>query len=108
MIPRYCYNLGMRLALLAVLLGACAVSSHEPAWPKGHTSETDGGESLAPHVARVVATAAKTDDDKPATPAVTTAPAAAATNATPAAVTAPAAATEEVIQSEEIIIEIDD
>jgi len=108
LIPRSCYDLGMRFALLAVLLGACAGSSHEAAWPKGHTSETDGGESLAPHEAKVVVAATKADDEKPAAVAVTATPAATAINATPAAVTAPAAATEEVIQSEEIIIEIDD
>ena len=100
----------MRFALLAVLLGACAGSSHEAAWPKGHTSETDGGESLAPHEAKVVVAATKADDDKPAAVAVTATPA--VTTAEPAspgaAAVKPAAATEEVIQSEEIIIEIDD
>jgi hypothetical protein len=99
----------MRFALLAVLVAGCAGSSHEAAWPKGHTAETDGGESLAPHEARMVATAKPVDDDKPATPAAATAvPVATATEATPDAVTPAAAAAEEVIQSEEIVIEIDD
>ena len=70
---------------------------------------SEGGESLAPHEARVVAAVSKggAEDDKPIGPPATavTQPAAPAVTS---AVTPPAAASEETIQSEEIIIEIDD
>ncbi|CAN5426139.1 hypothetical protein BH11MYX1_BH11MYX1_24380 [soil metagenome] len=97
----------MRFTLLAALLCSCAGSSHAAAWPKAHERQVDGGESLAPHEARVVTASKAADDDKPAAPAaVTTTPA--ATEAKPAAATPPAATSEEPIQAEEIIIEIDD
>lgn len=98
----------MRFALLAMLLGACASASHAPAWPKPHEAAIDGGESLAPHEARGVAVGKAAEDDKPAAPtAVATVPDAAA-KATPAVASPAAAATEEMLQTEEIIIEIDD
>jgi hypothetical protein len=97
----------MRFAIVLVL-GACVGgSSATPKWPKQHVSDIDGGESLAPHVAAAQAIAAVTEDVKPADAAVvtpvvvpTTTPA-----ATTPAVTTP---TDETIQTEEIIIEIDD
>ena len=101
----------MRFALVAVLVSACARTPHEPAWPAPHARDADGGESLAPHEARVVAVVSKgggAEDDKPVGPAATASPAATATTATAAAVTPPAAASDETIQTEEIIIEIDD
>ncbi len=93
--------------VLVLLLGACVGgSATEPKWPKPHERDTDGGESLAPHVATTQAIAATSDDVKPtdatvapATPTTTT-PA-----VTPPAVTPP---TDETIQTEEIVIEIDD
>jgi hypothetical protein len=100
----------MRWPLVLVVVSGCAGSSgHAPAWPKTHEAETDGGESLAPHVARAVAVAAdKTEDEvKPAAPAATAAavtPDAAPSVATPAA-TQPQ---DETINTEEIIIEIDE
>jgi hypothetical protein len=97
----------MRFAIVLVL-GACVGGSNAtPKWPKQHVSDVDGGESLAPHVAAAQAIAAVTEDVKPADAAVvtpvvvpTTTPA-----ATTPAVTTP---TDETIQTEEIIIEIDD
>jgi hypothetical protein len=97
----------MRFALVLVL-GACVGgSSATPKWPKQHVSEVDGGESLAPHVAAAQAVAAVTEDVKPVDPAVVTP---AVTPATTPAVTTPAVTTptDETIQTEEIIIEIDD
>lgn len=94
---------------MVVLLGACVGSSStSPKWPKQHESETDGGESLAPHVAAAEAVAAVTEDVKPADATVVT-PAVAPAATTPA-VTTPAVTTptDEPIQTEEIIIEIDD
>jgi len=107
-----CYAWTMRRALVLVVLTACAGgSSHEPAWPKQHVSENDGGESLAPRQAhQVAAIGLAKDDDTDARPATVTpaasTPAATTDAATPAAT--PAAATDETINTEEIIIEIDD
>ena len=103
----------MRRALvLVVVLGCAGSSSHAPAWPKQHTAEADGGESLAPHVSAQVAAIGiiKDDEDegKPATATPAPAAAAAAVTATPA-VTAPTQTpADETINTEEIIIEIDD
>jgi hypothetical protein len=63
--------------LTLVTLVACGASNREPAWPKRTDPEVDGGESLAPRTASVVAASAtekketkteeKADDkDKPA------------------------------------------
>ena len=97
----------MRFAVVFVL-GACVGGSGTtPKWPKQHVAEVDGGESLAPHVAAAQTVAAVTEDVKPAdavvTPTVTPA-------ATTPAVTTPAVTTpiDETIQTEEIIIEIDE
>ena len=97
----------MRLAVV-FLLGACVGGSGAtPKWPKQHVSDVDGGESLAPHVAAAQVIAAVIEDVKPAdavvTPAVT--PATTTPAVTTPAVTTP---TDETIQTEEIIIEIDD
>ena len=102
----------MRRALVLVVLVGCAGSAaHAPAWPKQHAAEVDGGESLAPHVSTQVAaigiTKDEDDEGKPATatPAPVAAPA--AVTASPA-VTPPTAPADETINTEEIIIEIDD
>jgi hypothetical protein len=98
----------MRFAIVLVL-GACVGgSSATPKWPKQHVAEVDGGESLAPHVAAAQVIAAVVEDVKPADAAVTT-PATTPTATTPA-VTTPVVTppTDETIQTEEIIIEIDD
>jgi hypothetical protein len=104
----------MRRALVLVVVSACAGSAaHGPAWPKPHVSENDGGESLAPHQAHSVAEIglAKDDDDegKPAVVTPTAGSAAAATGTVTPAVTTPTQTpTDETINTEEIIIEIDD
>ena len=104
----------MRRALVLVVASACAGSAaHGPAWPKQHVSENDGGESLAPHQSHQVAELglSKDDDDegKPAAVAPAAGSGAAATvTATPAAATTTPAPTDETINTEEIIIEIDD
>lgn len=106
-----CYAWTMRRALVLVVLFGCAgASSHEPAWPKPHVSDNDGGESLAPHQAHQVAAVSKDDDAeaKPAAPAAEGTAPKTPEAATPA-VTAPnQAPTDETINTEEIIIEIDD
>jgi hypothetical protein len=107
----------MRLGslLFAIALAACS-SSYGPAgpsWPKAHGRERDGGESLAPRAAaRAIATVA--GDDKPADRAAADKPAASASD-TPTAAGAdkPAASPlgsttiEDVIMTEEIVIEIE-
>jgi hypothetical protein len=104
----------MRRALVLVVASACAGSAaHGPAWPKQHVAENDGGESLAPHQSHQVAEIGLTKDDddegKPAT-ATTAAGSAAATTVTaaPAATTTTQTPTDETINTEEIVIEIDD
>ncbi len=103
---------------LVVLALAAGCSHHaasgEPAWPKLHESETDGGESLEPRVARPVEVAAhKSADDPKPEPTLTIAPAAAPTPAakepsaaTPTAPLVPPG--EEPITVEDLVIEIDD
>ena len=101
----------MRCALVLVVLTGCAGSAgNGPAWPKAHDAEADGGESLAPHTAKTVATLGVGVDEDETKPASTAAvPVAAAATAegsgAPAVTTTPA---DEVINTEEIIIEIDE
>ena len=103
----------MRRALVLLFVVGCAGSSaHAPAWPKQHVSENDGGESLAPHVSSEVATIGLTKDDddegKPATTTVATPAPAATSTVTPTVTPAAQTPTDETINTEEIIIEIDD
>jgi hypothetical protein len=99
----------MRRLLVFLVLGGCVhATSSSPAWPKDRT-DSEGGESLAPHeAAKSIEVALENDDaDKPAqAPAdkPVDKPAAATEGGAPAA-TAPAA-TEEPIQTEEIVIEV--
>jgi hypothetical protein len=104
-----CYAFTMvRFALISLLVGCAGSSSHAPAWPKQHQSETDGGESLAPHVAGATAIAASSsDDDKPIIPVVV-APTTTTPTVTPAVTPTVTTPVDETIQTEEIIIEIDD
>jgi hypothetical protein len=103
----------MRRALVLLVISACAGSSaHAPVWPKQHVADDDGGESLAPHQSSEVAAIGlgKGDEDegKPAAATTTAGPAAAATEAA-ATVTTPAQTpVDETINTEEIIIEIDE
>ncbi|MEO6772279.1 MAG: hypothetical protein ABI467_04565 [Kofleriaceae bacterium] len=104
----------LRCALVLVVITACAGSSvHGPAWPKQHEAEADGGESLAPHESRQVAASGLGKDDdaeaKPAPGDTAAAPAAAATETAAPAVTTPGQApADETINTEEIVIEIDE
>jgi hypothetical protein len=106
----------MRRLLLVVALGVSAAAcSHAKstglAWPEPSKTADDGGESIAPHEASTVAAAIEKSDDEPEAKAAVDTPA-----ATPAAsedkpASAPAATpppNDDVIMSDEIIIEIDD
>ncbi|MBS1124149.1 MAG: hypothetical protein H6Q90_6377 [Deltaproteobacteria bacterium] len=105
----------LRAALLVGLIvlpvsSACAGgSSRTPRWPKSHVAETDGGESLAPRQASSIAAIEKSAvveivEDKPAARAEK--PAEATTAAAPTVVVVPL--TNDVITTEDIVIEIDD
>jgi hypothetical protein len=107
----------LRAALLAgILLAACG-GSHAggPAWPKAHATESDGGESLAPQKASAVAAIEEAEDTTPSVSAAVTPSAPAAS--TPAvkaeksekpATPESSPSTDEILTTEEIIIEIDD
>lgn len=102
----------MRRILLVLAVTACTHSAATgPAWPKQHVKDDDGGESLAPRdpaKSISIATEETGDDDKPA-PAAAPAekPAAAPVTEGGAPASAPAAAQpEDVIQTEEIVIEV--
>ena len=102
----------MRRLLLVLAVTACTHSAATgPAWPKQHVSDDDGGESLAPRdpAKEVAVAAAPSDDDadKPAATDTAEAPPAAASATEGAAPSAPATAQpEDVIQSDEIVIEV--
>ncbi|MDQ3297162.1 MAG: hypothetical protein M3619_11295 [Myxococcota bacterium] len=103
--------------VLSASLGACS-SAHarKPAWPKQTEPEVDGGESLAPRNATAVAAHddddadaddADADDDEVVTtpkPTLTTP----STDAKPTPTTPTATVIEDVVITEEIVIEIDD
>ena len=102
-----------RLLLVAVLVACGSGKSTGPAWPAPSTTAEDGGESLDPREsAKVAAAIEKAEDAQPDAEPETP-------DATPAAATGepdkPAATPEvsqpsndDIIFSEEIIIEIDD
>lgn len=103
------------MSLVLFLIAACGAHRDAgPTWPKLHTADNDGGESLAPRTSASVAAAESDSDDKPidtpapsAKPATTTpAPAAGGGSTTaPPIVTPPT--TGDPMTTEEIIIEID-
>lgn len=100
-------------AWVLVLLAACSgASSRGPSWPKTAAAETDGGETLAPHTATAKAAAAASSDDDDSdddAPVAAATPAKAADKPADKAADKPAEkAADEPIQTEEIIIEIDD
>lgn len=86
--------LSMRAVAVLLLLAACGRSSDAgPKWPKASEKESDGGESLAPHVARGAsggstssATIEEDDDEEDAKPATTAATDKAADKSEPAAI----------------------
>ena len=97
-------------SLLLLLLGsACGRSTSGPAWPKTADKEVDGGESLEPRVAGSVAAIEDSKDEVVEVKAVEKpADKPAATEVKPD-VPAPAVpVVEEPIQTEEIVIEIED
>ena len=106
----------MRRWVIVVGLAACGhhASSSGPAWPKQHDAADDGGESLAPRVARPIEVATPKVSDEPK--AIPTTPLAVPTVAAPApGLTSPTPAlpplaqpTEETITTEDLVIEIDD
>jgi hypothetical protein len=104
----------MRRLLFVVTLAACSHAKPSgPAWPEMAKTEPedDGGESIAPHesVAAVIEKSDKPDEKKPESkadePAATPTPT--DDKATPTDAP-PAPSTDDVINTEEIIIEIDD
>ncbi|MEP6866156.1 MAG: hypothetical protein ABJE66_36385 [Deltaproteobacteria bacterium] len=104
----------MHRAVVLLVASACAGSTAQgPAWPKQHVSENDGGESLAPHQSSQVAEigVTKNDDDegKPAAKTPTANPATVTVDAITPAVTPPTQTpSDDPVNTEEIIIEIDD
>jgi hypothetical protein len=103
------------MSLVVLLIAACGAHRDAgPTWPKLHTADKDGGESLAPRTSASVAAAESDGDDKPVdTPAPSakpTTPTPAASSTTSATTTPPVASpstTEDPMTTEEIIIEID-
>ena len=99
--------------LLIALLGCSRPGSTGPAWPKPHAHDSDGGESLAPRAAaRAIASAV--EDDRPADRATGDKATAAPAAATPAAAadkpagTPSVTVTEEPLNAEEMVIEVED
>lgn len=107
--------MAMRSVVVAILLaaGAChGAKQTGPAWPAPSTTEDDGGESIAPRdhtVAVVEKSADDVDDDEKVKPADAAKPAV-ATDDKPAPPAAQPTTPEvdEVIITDDIIIEIDD
>jgi len=106
----------MRLGLLVIVLAGCSTpAAPGPAWPKPAVQTSDGGESLAPRPA-ARAIAAIVEDDKPADKVATDKPAAPPAGSPggsavdkPAAITPAAAApADDLIMTEDIVIEIED
>ena len=90
-----------------LVVSACSTSTtNGPAWPKPHLRDRDGGESLAPHVARAIAAR----EVEVETPQASSSPQAAALIteiATPIVVPI-VSAPEDVITTEDIVIEIEE
>ncbi len=106
----------MRLLLVALLLGSgagCGARGPQGlSWPKASTSETDGGESIAPRQPAVAAVEAgaevEEEEDKPASATPVSAVPAPPAAATSAAAAPAASLPEEPITTEEIVIEVED
>ena len=102
----------MRRILLVLAVTACTHSAATgPAWPKAHASDDDGGESLAPRdpAKSVVVATEEADDGKPApaaNPAEKPAAAPVAEAAAPASAPAAASQPEDVITTDEIVIDV--
>ena len=106
----------MRAVLLSVLLVACgSPKTKGPAWPEPSKTADDGGESLAPRETSVAAAVEKSEsdddaDDKPAEPAAKPAATAepAEKPATTPTISQPQPIVDDVIITEDIIIDIDE
>jgi hypothetical protein len=104
----------MRWLLVVVTLAGCgSAQTSGPAWPKPAVTDADkdGGESLAPHESRQVATALEKSEDE-AKPVIAPVAAPVTPTAVPEAATPlvalPPSVIEDSITAEDIIIEIDD
>jgi hypothetical protein len=116
MVWRACYrDLVRSMSLVLFLIAACGAHRDAgPSWPKLHTADKDGGESLSPRTSASVAEAQSETDDKPVdTPAPsakpttpTPAPAASGGSTSTPPVVSPST-TDDPMTTEEIIIEID-
>jgi hypothetical protein len=101
-----CYASHVRKLLVIAMLAACSHPAG-PKWPQRETPAVDGGESLAPHMARSIAAAA-VEEDKPIAPppaAISITPLVTDPTAVTPAVTPPAS-DEPVTTEQEIVIEI--
>lgn len=100
------------LLLAIASLSACASRGPSgPAWPKPHDGDGDGGESLAPRLARSFEPTPRLDDgdDHPVAVVPPAAPAVPATApSAPAAAAAAPPGEPQVIETDEIVIEVDD
>jgi hypothetical protein len=95
----------VRKLLVIALLGACSHPAG-PKWPTRENQAIDGGESLAPHMARSIAAAA-VEEDKPIAPppaAISITPLVTEPTVTPAVT--PPASDEPITTEQEIVIEI--
>jgi hypothetical protein len=102
---------GLPLVLFLVACGSKAPAG--PAWPAASTTADDGGESIDPHPTAVATSIEASDDkadEKPADqPEIVAKPGTTAAEPDkPATVSPPTPITDDVIMSEEIIIEIED
>lgn len=103
----------LSLVALVALVACGHGKARGPAWPEPSTTAEDGGESIEPRPSGTYAAAIEkssdAEDDKPAAEASEDTPAAVASEdmpaATPAAMQPP---TEDVLMTEEIIIEIEE
>ena len=103
---------GLFVLIACAVVGCAASTASGPAWPKAATSDTDGGQSLAPQESRQVAVVIEKKPEEPKPAAAAEAKPAAAAAAVPevggiggAAVPPPI---DEAITTEDITIEIDD
>jgi hypothetical protein len=103
----------MRRLLLALALMSCGnAKASGPKWPEPSKTAEDGGESIEPRpsatYAVVAEKAAEPEEAKPAAATAEAKAAPAASDGKPATTPTTTAPAEEVITTEEIIIEIDD
>lgn len=103
----------MRGLLLVLVVAACGSKAPAgPAWPASSTTADDGGESLDPRptaVAVSLEASADKDVERPADqPEIVAKPGAASSEPDAPEISAPTPVSDDIIMSEEIIIEIED